>query len=61
MRDAPAVRFGRGARWAVVLGAGLAVGLVPIPSGISAQSWGLLAIFVSTVAGLTSVTNRSRS
>jgi divalent anion:Na+ symporter, DASS family len=52
MRDAPAVRFGRGARWAVVLGAGLAVGLVPIPSGISAQSWGLLAIFVSTVAGL---------
>jgi DASS family divalent anion:Na+ symporter len=35
-----------------VLGAWLAVTLAPIPSGISAQSWGLLAIFVSTVVGL---------
>lgn len=49
---APAARLGRGARWAVVLGAGLAVAASPTPSGISAQAWGLLAIFVSTVAGL---------
>jgi DASS family divalent anion:Na+ symporter len=56
MRDpsaaAPAVRFGRGARWAIVLGAGLVVAALPTPTGITAQSWGLLAIFVSTVAGL---------
>ena len=42
----------RGARWAIVLGAGLAVAATPAPAGITAQSWGLLAIFVSTVAGL---------
>src|SRR5262249_24766237 len=49
---APALRFGRGARWAIVLGAGLAVALLPVPSDIDARSWALLAIFVSTVAGL---------
>lgn len=48
----PAAPFGRAGRWAVVLGAGLAVGLTPVPAGISGQSWALLAIFVSTVAGL---------
>jgi divalent anion:Na+ symporter, DASS family len=42
----------RGARWAIVLGAGLAVAAVPAPAGITWQSWGLLAIFVSTIAGL---------
>jgi divalent anion:Na+ symporter, DASS family len=56
MRDpfaaAPASRFGRGARWAIVLGAGLVIAALPTPAGITAQSWGLLAIFVSTVAGL---------
>ena len=56
MRDpsaaAPAARFGRSARWATVLGAGLVVAALPTPAGITAQSWGLLAIFVSTVAGL---------
>jgi len=35
-----------------VLGAGLAVALVPVPEGISGRSWALFAIFVSTVAGL---------
>jgi divalent anion:Na+ symporter, DASS family len=49
---APAARFGRGLRWAAVLGAGLVVALVPVPDGISGRSWALLAIFVSTVAGL---------
>ena len=43
MRDpsaaAPAVRFGRGARWAVVLGASLAVAAMPVPAGITTQSW----------------------
>ncbi len=48
----PAARSGRRARWAIVLAAGLAVALAPIPSGISGRSWGLLAIFVSTVVGL---------
>jgi len=43
---------GRAARWAIVLGAGLAVAAVPAPTGVSAQSWRLLAIFVSTIAGL---------
>jgi divalent anion:Na+ symporter, DASS family len=49
---APAARFGRGLRWAVVLGAGLAIAGIPTPAGITAQAWHLLAIFVSTVAGL---------
>ena len=49
---APAVRFGRGARWAVVLGASLAVLAMPVPAGITTQAWRLLAIFVFTVAGL---------
>jgi len=43
---------GRAARWAIVLGAGLAVAAVPAPTGVSAQSWRLLAIFVSTITGL---------
>jgi DASS family divalent anion:Na+ symporter len=49
---APAGRFGRGLRWAAVLGAGIAVALVPVPDGVSGRSWGLLAIFVGTVVGL---------
>ena len=49
---APAARGGRGARWAIVLAAGLAVVASPTPDGISAQSWRLLAIFAATVAGL---------
>ncbi|HUS13199.1 MAG TPA: DASS family sodium-coupled anion symporter [Pyrinomonadaceae bacterium] len=39
-------------RWAIVLLAGLAVLLVPVPTGITTQSWHLLAIFVATIVGL---------
>jgi DASS family divalent anion:Na+ symporter len=38
-------------RWAIVLLAGMAVLLVPVPSGITKQSWHLLAIFVATIVG----------
>jgi DASS family divalent anion:Na+ symporter len=36
-----------------VIGAGVAIAALPRPSGITANSWNLLAIFVSTVLGLT--------
>jgi hypothetical protein len=37
---------------ALSIGLGLIVRfLVPIPAGVTAQSWSLLAIFVSTIAG----------
>jgi DASS family divalent anion:Na+ symporter len=39
-------------RWAIVLLAGLLVLLVPVPTGITTQSWHLLAIFVATIVGL---------
>ncbi|HEV2826598.1 MAG TPA: DASS family sodium-coupled anion symporter [Pyrinomonadaceae bacterium] len=39
-------------RWAIVLLAGFAVLLIPVPTGIAKQSWHLLAIFVSTIVGL---------
>src|SRR6185503_9220396 len=39
-------------RWAIVLFAGLVVLLIPGPSGITAQSWHLLAIFVASIVGL---------
>src|SRR5215831_8784584 len=39
-------------RWAPVLLAGVIVLLIPVPAGITPQSWRLLAIFVSTVTGL---------
>jgi DASS family divalent anion:Na+ symporter len=38
-------------RWAIVLASGLSVLLVPIPTGITAESWHLFAIFVSTIVG----------
>lgn len=38
-------------RWGVVLLCGLAVALIPVPSGITPQSWHLLAIFVATIVG----------
>jgi len=43
-------RFGR---WAAVVGVGAVIAAVPRPEGIAADSWGLLAIFVATVVGLT--------
>ncbi|MBL8168638.1 MAG: DASS family sodium-coupled anion symporter [Acidobacteria bacterium] len=38
-------------RWAITLGAGLLVYLLPVPQGITAQSWQLLAIFTATIVG----------
>jgi DASS family divalent anion:Na+ symporter len=38
-------------KWGVVLLSGLIVLLVPIPDGITLQSWRLLAIFVATIVG----------
>ncbi|MEK6302133.1 MAG: DASS family sodium-coupled anion symporter [Acidobacteriota bacterium] len=39
-------------KWGVVVGAGVAVALIPPPAEITAQSWRLLAIFVATIIGL---------
>jgi divalent anion:Na+ symporter, DASS family len=38
-------------RWGVVLAVALAILLVPVPSGITPQSWLLLAIFAATITG----------
>lgn len=38
-------------RWAVVVACALLVALIPVPSGITPQSWRLLAIFVATIVG----------
>ncbi len=38
-------------RWSIVLLAGLVVLLIPVPAGITKQSWHLLAIFVATIVG----------
>jgi DASS family divalent anion:Na+ symporter len=38
-------------KWAAVLGSALVVLLIPIPEGITPQSWRLLAIFVATIVG----------
>ena len=38
-------------RWAIVLGVGLIIVLIPPPEGITPQSWRLLAIFVATITG----------
>ncbi len=38
-------------KWAVVLGSALLVLLIPVPAGITPQSWRLLAIFTATIIG----------
>jgi DASS family divalent anion:Na+ symporter len=38
-------------RWLVVLSAGLIVLLLPVPEGITVNSWRLLAIFIATLVG----------
>ncbi|HKC62197.1 MAG TPA: DASS family sodium-coupled anion symporter [Pyrinomonadaceae bacterium] len=38
-------------KWAVVLLSAFAIALIPVPVGITAQSWRLLAIFVATIIG----------
>lgn len=39
-------------RWAAVVGTAAGILLIPPPSGITSQSWMLLAIFASTIVGL---------
>ena len=39
-------------RWGAVLGAGVAIALIPPPAEITSQSWRLLAIFIATIIGL---------
>lgn len=38
-------------RWAVVLFVALGILLIPVPSGVTPQSWRLLAIFAATITG----------
>src|SRR5258708_7507028 len=38
-------------RWAIVLFVGFAIAFTPVPSGITVQSWRLLAIFAATIVG----------
>jgi len=40
------------ARWLVTIGVGCTIWLAPVPEGLSAQAWHLLAIFVATVTGI---------
>ena len=39
-------------RWFITLAIGLAIWFIPVPEGLSAQAWHLLAIFVATVVGI---------
>ena len=50
----PADSFGfrsRLIRWAIVLFVAAGILLIPVPSGITPQSWRLLAIFAATIMG----------
>jgi DASS family divalent anion:Na+ symporter len=38
-------------KWAIVVASALLIALMPVPAGITAQSWRLLAIFVATIIG----------
>ncbi len=38
-------------KWAVVVSSAAAIALTPVPSGVTPQSWRLLAIFVATIIG----------
>lgn len=38
-------------KWSVTISSALLVLMIPVPSGITPQSWRLLAIFVATIAG----------
>ncbi|HKR21790.1 MAG TPA: SLC13 family permease, partial [Pyrinomonadaceae bacterium] len=42
---------GRLLRWAVVLFVGVGILLIPVPEGVTPQSWRLLAIFAATITG----------
>lgn len=47
-RDSPRSKL---IKWAVILSSAVAIALIPVPAGITAQSWRLLAIFVATIIG----------
>lgn len=49
--DALRDRRNRIIKWAIVIASALAISLAPVPAGITAQSWRLLAIFVATIIG----------
>ena len=38
--------------WAIIIGIGIAIWLIPAPEGVKQQGWNMLAIFVSTIVGL---------
>jgi len=38
-------------RWGIVLFVAVGILLIPVPSGITSQSWRLLAIFAATITG----------
>jgi DASS family divalent anion:Na+ symporter len=38
-------------KWGVVIASALLIAFIPVPQGITAQSWRLLAIFVATIIG----------
>lgn len=53
-KDEPADNIGfrsRLLRWGIVLFVAAAILLIPVPSGITPQSWRLLAIFAATITG----------
>lgn len=39
------------ARWLIVLASGLVIAAIPLPEGVTRESWTLLAIFVATIVG----------
>src|SRR5215203_5487527 len=54
LKDEPAERIGfrsRSLRWGIVLFVAAAILLIPVPEGITPQSWRLLAIFAATIMG----------
>lgn len=38
-------------KWAIVVGSALTISFIPVPEGITAQSWRIFAIFVATIIG----------
>lgn len=38
-------------KWAVIVGSALIISFIPVPEGITVQSWRLLAIFLATIIG----------
>src|SRR5918997_148416 len=38
-------------KWAIVLASALVFAFIPVPEGVTPQSWRLLAIFVATIIG----------